>query len=239
MNGERGAILSPRTEAPNVPTIINIPKAFMGHTLQEATVKVVLRRMNPDIHFDMGAALGIWHPYMETRQNVFYRGKSVVGMDRRTLPEVPIWSTTREMIEVPIEEVRPGEIWMERFAGIISRCQKCAAEWEQSYKPDVTSALACPLLCGNYGSAGDETLFIHRARPTLTAWVYRQVKDRVILVGWRHTLRGVLTAKVPGVTKKGLEEALAINLDAEVLDEHEVLESAERSILDQSLAVSA
>lgn len=211
---------------------ISIPKSYMGYTLQEATVKAALLQMNPDLHFDMGACLGLWHPFMSTRQNVFYRGRSICAMDRGTLPEVPVWSTRRELVEVPAEEVKPGEIAMYSVAGVNLLCHKCAHVWTLPTRP--VGVVICPTLCENMGSASDATLFQITDRPTMKAQVWRSVRDRVILVGWRHTFRQLIRAMLPGVTQRGLELAFAVDLSPHLLDPVEVIEGgAEERTLDQ------
>jgi len=49
--------------------------------------------------------------------------------------------------------------------------------------------------------------------PTGTYSIEVQERDRIIFVGWRHTLRRVITRDIPGVTKEGLERKFGINLD--------------------------
>jgi len=210
----------------------------MGITLQESNVKSFLQEMNPEIHFDMGACLGLWHPYMQFRQNIFYRGGSVGAMDRNVLPEVPIWSMKRDLVRVPAEQVKIHEIAVYGTKGVAITCQKCKHTWQQG---NTTPTVVCPdeSACGNFGLVTDSSLFTASEIPDGTAWVYREVRDRVILVGWRHTFNRLLKAKIPGVTQKKLEEKFGIDLWPKPVDPLEIDEAQEDSFLDQSLVVSA
>ena len=218
--------------------VVKIPKLWMGHTMQEHRVKSGLQKLNPEIHFDMGACLNIWHPFMSSRQNVFYRGRSVGAMDRETLPEAPIWTVSKEpeMVEVHWTEVKPGEIALYGSAGVTCKCNKCSFSWDLNYRPD--GNFFCAALCGNIGQSTDHTLFTWSNKMSETAHVLRQVKDRVILVGWRHTFNRLLMANIPGVTKKALEEEFGVNLDPKIIDDILVAEDVEGKVLDRGLEVA-
>jgi hypothetical protein len=215
----------------------SIPKLYMGQTLQEVDVKKGLLEMNPEIHFDMGTCLNIWHPYQDSRQNIFYRGRSVVGMDRGTLPENPVWTVRKDAIEVPWSEVRYGEVCLRLTMGVLFKCLKCLSIFEYSARP--TGVISCPTKCGNFGQNLDSTLWQWKDKPTGMVQVLRSVKDRVILVGWRHTFSTLMVWGIPGVDKKKLEERFRINLDSKPIDELEVSEDIEDRILDRKIALSA
>jgi hypothetical protein len=208
----------------------------MGQTMQEATVKAALRQLNPDLHFDMGACLNIWHPFKDSRQNVYYLGRSIGAMDRGTLPEVPVWTTRRDMVEVPWQEVKPDEIAMYPTEGVIASCRKCSCSWNLGFRPE--GLLVCPGLCGNMGLATDSELFGWQNRMSGTAHVFRTVRDRVVLVGWRHTFFRLYRAGVPGVTKETLEEKFGVNLDPRVIDDIQIDEDLEAKTLDRRLEVA-
>jgi hypothetical protein len=82
-----------------------------GFSMDENTIKNGLRGLNSDIHFDMGAALSLDHPFIGDRQGVFYKGKHICSMDRGTIPEYTMYSVRRMAHSVPPENVRPGEGW--------------------------------------------------------------------------------------------------------------------------------
>jgi hypothetical protein len=100
-------------------------------------------------------------------------------------------------------------------------------------------AMFCPSLCENMGDSTDLTRWAWADKPLDTVFVFRTTKDRIILVGWRHTFWRILWAKIPGVTQRGLEERFRINLDEKPLDEMEISADLERGFLDRSVAVGA
>jgi hypothetical protein len=208
----------------------------MGQTMQEHRVKAGLRRLNPELHFDMGACLNLWHPFMDSRQNVFYRGDSVGAMDRRTLPEIPIWTMKRDMVEVHWTEVKPGEIALYGSAGVSAKCLKCFHSWDLGFRPKGT--IFCPSLCGNIASSTDTTHFEWANKMKETAHVFRKVQDRVILVGWRHTFYRLMRAGIPGITKAALELEFGVNLDPKVVDAVMVDSDIEGRTLDARLEVA-
>lgn len=216
--------------------VVTIPKAWMGETMQEGRAKAGLRRLNPEIHFDMGACLNLWHPFMSSRQNVFYRGDSVGAMDRGTLPEVPIWTMKRDMVEIPWDEVRPGEIALYGSSGVSAECLRCHHRWDLGFRPNGT--MFCQAPCGNVGQATDITSFSWSNRMSGMAHVFRQVKDRVILVGWRHTFYRMMRAGIPGISKRSLESEFGVNLDPKILDDILVTEDVEGKTLDRLVEVA-
>jgi hypothetical protein len=216
--------------------VVSIPRAWMGQTMQEAPVKAGLRSLNPDLHFDMGACLNIWHPYKDSRQNVYYLGRSVGAMDRGTLPEVPVWTTRRDLVEVHWTEVKANEIALYNSAGVKAKCLKCFHVVALGYRP--AGLFICPALCGNMGQAADATLFEWANVMGETAHVFRKVKDRVILVGWRHTFSRLCRAGIPGITKETLETQFGVNLDPRVVDDIQIDEDLEGKMLDRRIAVA-
>jgi hypothetical protein len=214
-------------------SVISIPRSYMGTTMQEGSVKAGLLALNSDLHFDMGVCLGLWHPFMDSRQNVFYRGNSVGAMDRGTLPEVPVWSTRKELVEVPWYDVRPGELALHTTTGVRGQCLKCNCTWDLPQRPIGWSG--CFAACGNVGYASDLKLFHYENVFTGKAQVFRSVRDRVLLVGWRHTFDKLIRATIPYITKAALEQKFGVNLDPKVLDASEVDEALERRVLSREV----
>jgi len=64
---------------------------YFGHTIHESVLKRGLRELCPDVHFDMGAALGIWHPRIDEWQGIFVNGRHIGSMDRGDIPEFTIY----------------------------------------------------------------------------------------------------------------------------------------------------
>lgn len=75
--------------APRNGGIVDIEQDF-GRQMSEHVIKKGLTELNPCIHFDMGARLGIQHPMMNIRQPVFYNGRHICSMDRGMIPEYQV-----------------------------------------------------------------------------------------------------------------------------------------------------
>jgi hypothetical protein len=67
----------------------------LGTTLSEQKLKQVLTELNPEIHFDMGAALNLTHPRIDEWQGVFWKGRHVTSMSRGVLPEFDMYQLVR------------------------------------------------------------------------------------------------------------------------------------------------
>lgn len=204
----------------------------MGQTFQEDDFKILLLSLQPDLVFDLGSNLNMWHPYRDTRQSVFYQGRYLGAMDRGTLPETTFWSLATEMVEIPWDQVKPGEVAMYTTCRIIITCRKCNNKWEADHRPIGT--IFCPHGCEHIAPSNDGDHWHFENKPTGMAMVLRKVRDRVILVGWRHTLRRIMEAKVPGFELETVEATFQVQVIAEGLDDQEIVESGEAKILDRS-----
>jgi hypothetical protein len=72
--------------------LIGVPKdTYRGNQLHEFTVKLALQKLCPDIHFDLGASLDLWHPKINRWQGVFCRGRHIGAMGRGSLPEFNLY----------------------------------------------------------------------------------------------------------------------------------------------------
>lgn len=69
-------------------------KSF-GESMDETKLKNGLRTLNPDIHFDMGACLGKYHPHIDRWQGIFLYGKHICSMDRGAIPEYNVWALAK------------------------------------------------------------------------------------------------------------------------------------------------
>jgi hypothetical protein len=208
----------------------------MGTALPEMDVKAGLLEMCPDLHFDMGVCLNIWHPYQSTRQNVFYKGNSVGAMDRGVLPELTVWSMKKDVVRIPVGEVKAGELALYETSGVLGGCQKCLQTWQAQHRP--YGLIGCPNGCGNMGYSHDTERFLWKDIPSQYAQVFRKVKDRVLLVGWRWTFSRLMRKGVPGVTKEKLEARFRVNLDPRIVDEFEVDADIEPSFLDSQVKLA-
>lgn len=82
----------------------------MGRTIMEGDLKSYLQECNPEIHFDMGTCLNIWHPYQDKRQGVFFRGQHICSMDRGMISENPIWAVEKKHVTLPAGECSWSEL---------------------------------------------------------------------------------------------------------------------------------
>jgi hypothetical protein len=67
-----------------------------GNALHESVVKKALQELNPGFHFDMGAALNLWHPRITEWQGVFVDGRHVSTLQRGTCPEFTIYKVREQ-----------------------------------------------------------------------------------------------------------------------------------------------
>ena len=89
---------------------------YFGEMKHESELKAGLRRIEPDVHFDLGAALNIWHPRIDEWQGIFIRGRHVGTMDRGLIPEFTIF----ELIDgLPEKVLRVG--WRDTLQGLTKR----------------------------------------------------------------------------------------------------------------------
>ena len=156
---------------------VEIPGNMLGEAFSEITLKAALLRLNPDIHFDVGGNLNIWHPYKEGKQGVYYRGRHLCSMDRGNIPQAPIWSTIKKGERVHVSDMSWAEL------------QDPFSMQEIEYLVDGTQ------------------------RKTEYYFVKRQVKDRLLWIGWQATLRKICNSNIPGVTASSLGAELGITLD--------------------------
>jgi len=217
--------------------VIVIPKRWMGQTLQEDAVKSALLRLQPELHFDLGGRHNIWHPYKETRQSVFYRGRHICSMDRGTLPEFPIWTLADDWIEVPAWEVKPGELAFYSSCGWIVKCRHCGSSWKFPQRP--VGEMRCAGGCKNRGDVSNPRNWGLEENRDGRAMVRRKVRDRIVLVGWRHTLGKLADANVPAVTREAIERELGIKLGPKPPDAVEIDETEEKDFLDRRLELIA
>jgi hypothetical protein len=76
-----------------------------GFYLNEADIKKGLQEINPDIHFDMGGNLNLYHPSIERWQGVFHNGRHICSMDRGVIPEYDCWGMNKHGQKVKIMRI--------------------------------------------------------------------------------------------------------------------------------------
>ena len=60
---------------------------YFGTMMSEQKLKDGLRSLNPDVHFDLGAAHNLWHPRIAEWQGIYVNGRHLGTMDRGLIPE--------------------------------------------------------------------------------------------------------------------------------------------------------
>ena len=65
---------------------MNIDAEF-GKSLDSTLIERGLMELCPDIHFDLAACIGQWHPGILYRKGVYHKGLHVCGLDRGIVPE--------------------------------------------------------------------------------------------------------------------------------------------------------
>ena len=72
---------------------MKLTEPMIGEPMEIMRLQRVLRELNPDIHFDMGANLGLYHPKIESWLGVFIAGRHIASMDRGpSIPEYNIYA---------------------------------------------------------------------------------------------------------------------------------------------------
>jgi len=159
---------------------VKIPKEACGQLLSEDRIKAGLLKLSPGIFFDYASRHDKWHPYQDIRQGVYHDDredgrKHICSMDRGVLdgmiPEVPIWKTDWDIVEVTWDEVSAGEL--------------------------ISQEPPFPMPCYH-----DEN----------KVQIRRQVKNDIILSGWRHTFDKLIATRTPGVTRSALEAEFGISM---------------------------
>ena len=166
-----------------------------GKTLDSFTVEKGLRELNADMHFDLAAAIGQVHPYINQRQGVYYKGRHLCSMDRGTIPEFKVWT---------MKEADDNVQWAD------------ADKEDSKIKYEVIHP-ASPAYADLYAEARKgrrDDLAIHDNGQLVRRWVAapRMVRDRVVRVGWRHTFERIIMAQIPNVTREAIAAKFNVNM---------------------------
>lgn len=167
-----------------------------GRSIDSSVIEQGLRELNPDIHFDMGADLGMWHPRIDSRQGVFYRGNHICSMDRGMVPEFKIWTVKEEVVEVP---------WSDYDKEGVSIQYRVIAPSEPNYIENFMKAIK-----GNdpeWQTLGDGKLIRSFCLQV------RKVRGRCLRVGWRHTFHRVAGYGIPHVTKESIAAKFHVDMN--------------------------
>lgn len=172
----------------------NDPPAW-GQTFDAAVIEAGLRRLQPDMHFDMGPKLGMYHPWQTVRQGVYYLGRHICSMDRGRVPEYKVWSVAEHEVPVSIHEADDED---------------CRLRYELlphntlGYLDIKNEALK--------GRVVDAVVRDDGEVMRLRAYKIRKERDRIVLVGWRHTFETILLHQVPLITRQNLGETFGVDM---------------------------
>jgi len=166
-----------------------------GKTLDSYAVEKGLKELNPDMHFDLAAATGQLHPFINQRQGVFYKGTHICSMDRGTIPEFKVWT---------MKDADDRADWAE-------------ADKEDARVKYMTILKSDPAYADLYEEAKrgkNNDLQIMDNGKLVRRWVTapRKVRDRVVMVGWRHTFERIIMANIPHLTREAIASKFNINM---------------------------
>ena len=166
----------------------------LGKPLHESTIKAGLRELNPGMHFDLAAAIDQWHPYIHTRQGVYYQGRHICSMDRGMIPEFKAWGVDER--EVPCQ-------WADADMADASIRWQIVPTSDPEYMDKWL--LASKGLTNQYMVRDDGRLML------LTPYKLVTVRGKVWRLGWRHTFAAILFRQIPGITHASLGAKFGID----------------------------
>lgn len=172
------------------------PALDIGTPLSYERVTSGLKALSPGLHFDMGAALGMWHPYIETRAGVFYEGRHICSIDRGMIPEFKIWSVRKAPVEIPMSEI---EHWDGSFVNWVNIQPSETARYHDAF---------------GKAKAKDDRYKLLPSGHVREYHAYKigTVLDRVVRVGWRHTFERILGVCVPGINRARLSKTFRVDM---------------------------
>ena len=171
-----------------------------GKPIAFETIKAGLQELCPGLHFDMGGALGMWHPQIAMRCGVYYEGRHLSPIDRGMVPEYKVWSMKTMPVAISIHEaVRDSH--PVQFREIVPSSEFFEMGAEKALNPE------------------DENWFFKDGK-LFRRFAYKLAKrrDDVIKIGWRHTFEALLNAHLklgrdlPGITRASLGVKFAVDM---------------------------
>ena len=182
-----------------------IEKADFGNGISSALIESGLRDLNAELKFDLGGTHGLYHPYIDTRQGVYYRERHICSMDRGIVPEFKIWETKKRIVPIP---------WSQADREDASIKYRVMSPTEPGYEDFKIKA-----------GLGNDPEYMLRGDSVLRceAYGYELASKRCMRVGWRHTFERILAFGVPGVTRQTLSEKFSVNMDLIPTGTHEEL----------------
>jgi hypothetical protein len=173
-----------------------------GRSILATDLRVGLQELNPDITFDAAENRPSEYSYVlkggdlmrDDRGGVFYQGKFVASYDKGVIPEWAVWSTKRGYEEIRMADIERYNDTRVMYFEIMPTDPGYHVALTKAQKKD-----------DNFTIEGGK-VFRHQAlRET-------EIRDKILRVGWRHTLNRLLAAKVPGVSVDTLDEKLGVRL---------------------------
>jgi len=183
-------------------------KADYGQVLDYGTVTRRLRELNPDIHFDMGEALGLYAMQnaspaaraVRTRHaGVYYHGRHVASMDRGEIPEYKVWTVVEAAVEIPPVEAAQHEFAWTQWNEVFSDSPEYAAGCEKALTFSDGYAMET-------GKDGSPMLKKYRG------YMMSKSRGKVLKLGWRHTFERLLFEGIPGVTRQSVAEKFGVDM---------------------------
>jgi hypothetical protein len=178
------------------------PTLLLGRSLNASDVQNGLRELNPDITFD--AALNRPSEYQfvlkgdnmtEKRGGVFYSGRYVCALDRGVIPEHAVWNMVDGMEEIRMCDIERYDATRVIYVEVLQNDPNYNVALLKAEKGD-----------DNFVLDGDGRVFKFRAVRE------GRVRDRVEIVGWRHTFERLLAQRIPNITIKTLEEKFGVRM---------------------------
>jgi len=185
-----------------------LDRADFGLSLNAVVVEAGLRDLNNELHFDLGTRTGQWHPYIDTRQGVYYRESHICSMDRGIIPEFKVWETKKRI--VPIR-------WSEADREDASIKYEVLSPTTPGYED--LKILAATGSDPEYMLRGDAVL-------KCQCFGYEVAAKRCMRVGWRHTFERILAFGVPGVTRQSLSAKFSVDMNKMPQGTHQELVEA-------------
>ena len=166
----------------------------LGRVFRYATLTRALSDLSPDLHFDMGGKLGIWHPRQDEFAGVFYAGRHIATIDRDWIPEFDTWTMKEGLLEID-----------PTLAGAI---EGASVQFRTIDPSDPDYQVGCELAkTYSQGYAMEDGKLRH-----YRGYRHGEVRDRCIKVGWRYTLWKIVLADLPGLSQRAIERKLGIDL---------------------------
>lgn len=178
-----------------------------GHSLNALTVQRGLQELNSDISFDPVVNRPSDNSYVlempreardcieRGRCPICHNGRYIVAMDRNVIPEFKVW-TMKDAEDLATFGEADKDDARVKYLGI----PKEHPEYQDLYD------------AAKKGSRND--LRILSNGTLVRCWVTapRKVRDRVVMVGWRHTFERLIMAKIPGVTRESLAAKFSVDM---------------------------